>query len=140
MIILGETLIILTNYFLHVSSFMMILSSVTMFFAIFGIIAMGVGFGAIYPRFKYENISQVSTGFGGLVYMISSILFMAAIILLEAGPVRMLFMADMRGGQITVYQRLWIILAFLSVFLLICFTIHRSMKLGMRALEAYERF
>jgi len=139
MIILGESLIILTNYFLHVSMVIMVLSSATMFFAIFGIIAMGVGFGAVYPRFKYENISQVSTGFGGLVYMISSILFMALIIFLEAGPVRILFMADMRGVKISTFQVLWIILAFLSVFLLICFTIHSSMKLGTKALERYER-
>ena len=140
MIILGEILIILTNYFLHVSLLMMMLSSVTMFFAVFGINAMGIGFGAMYPRFKYENISQVSTGFGGLVYMISSILFMAVIILLEAGPVRVLFMAHMRGVKVTAFQWLWIILAFLSVFLLICFTIHRSIKLGMKALEEYEGF
>jgi ABC-2 type transport system permease protein len=139
MIILGETLIILTNYFLHVSLFMMILSSVTMFFAVFGIIAMGIGFGAIYPRFKYENISQVSTGFGGLLYMISSILFMAVIILLEAGPVRILFMANMRGVKVTAFQGLWIILAFLSVFLLICFTIHRSFRIGIKTLGEYER-
>lgn len=140
MIILGEALIILTNYFLHVSLFMMILSSVTMFFAVFGIIAMGIGFGAIYPRFKYENISQVSTGFGGLMYMISSVLFMAVIILLEAGPVRMFFMADMRGLKITTFQWLWIVLAFSAVFLLICVAIYKSMRLGMRALEEYERF
>jgi len=140
MIILGEALIILTNYFLHVSLFMMILSSVTMFFAIFGIIAMGIGFGAIYPRFKYENISQVSTGFGGLMYMISSVLFMAVIILLEAGPVRMFFMADIRGLKITTFQWLWIVLAFSAVFLLICFAIYKSMRLGMMALEEYERF
>jgi ABC-2 type transport system permease protein len=139
MIALGETLIILTNYFLHVSSFIMILSSVTMFFAVFGIIAMGIGFGSVYPRFKYENISQVSTGFGGLVYMISSILFMALIILIEAGPVRILFMAKMRGVGITAIQWIWIVLAFLSVFLLICFTIHRSFRLGIKALEGYER-
>ena len=139
MIILGESLIIITNYFLHVKMIMMILSSVTMFFAIFGIIAMGIGFGAIYPRFKFENISQVSTGFGGLIYMIFSVLFMAIIILLEAGPVNIFFKAGMRGLKITTFQWLWIILAFIAVFLLICFTIYKSMKLGVKALEEYER-
>lgn len=139
MIILGETLIILTNRFLHVSLFMMILSSVTMFFAVLGIIAMGIGFGAMYPRFKYENISQVSTGFGGLMYMISSVLFMAAIILLEAGPVRIFFMAEMRRLEITTFQWIWIILAFLSALLLICFTVYKSMSLGVKAIEAYEK-
>ena len=138
MLVLGETLTVLTNLFLHVSLFMMILSTVTMFFAVFGIIAMGIGFGAIYPRFKYENISQVSTGFGGLMYMIFSVLFMAIIILLEVEPVRIFFMADMNWEKITAFQWLWIVLAFLSVFLIICFTILMSMKLGMKAIEEYE--
>ena len=139
MTVLGETLIIITNYFLHVSLFMMILSSATMFFAIFGIIAMGIGFGAMYPRFKYENISQVSTGLGGLIYMIFSVLYMAAIIILEAGPVRIFFVAEMRGERISTFQWLWIILAFMSVFLIICFTSYKSIKLGIKALEKYER-
>lgn len=139
MIILGEMLIVLTNHFLHVSLFMMVLSAGTMFFAVFGIIAMAIGFGAMYPRFKYENISQVSTGFGGLMYMISSVLFMAVIILLETGPVRILFMAEMRGMKIVALQWLLIVLAFLSVFLLICFTVYQSMRLGIKALEEYEK-
>ncbi|MBN1625222.1 MAG: hypothetical protein JW944_01755 [Deltaproteobacteria bacterium] len=138
MLILGETLIVLTNNFLHVSLFMMILSATTMFFAVFGIIAMAVGFGATYPRFKYENISQVSTGFGGLMYMISSVMFMAVIILLEVGPVRIFFMAEMRRLNITTFQWTWIVLAFLSVFLLICFTVYKSLRLGVKAIEAYE--
>jgi len=138
MIVLGEALIIITNYFLHVTRFMMILSSVTMLLAVFGIIAMGIGFGAIYPKFKHENISQVATGFGGLMYMIFSTLFMAVIIIIEAGPVRFLFMADMNGEPVTKIQWLLIILAFLSVFLIICFAVYKSMKMGLKALEGYE--
>jgi ABC-2 type transport system permease protein len=137
---LGEVLIIITNYFLHVNRFMMILSSVTMLFAVFAIIAMAIGFGAIYPKFKYENISQVATGFGGLMYMISSVIFMAVIILIEALPVRLFFFAEISGAPMTGFQWLWIILAFLSVFLIICFTIYKSMNLGLKALEGYENF
>jgi len=109
-----------------------------MLFAVLGIIALGIGFGAIYPRFKYENISQVATGLGGLMYMMFSVLFMAVIILLEAGPVRLFFIADMYEKTIKGFQWLWIILAFLSVFLIICFTIYKSMKMGLKALEEYE--
>jgi ABC-2 type transport system permease protein len=140
MLILGEVLIIITNYFLHVTMIMMIISSVTMFFAIFGIIAMAIGFGAIYPKFKYENIAQVATGFGGLMYMISSVIFMTIIVLIESGPVHLFFKIEMSGASITGLQWLWIILAFLSVFLIICFTIYESMKMGLKALEGFERF
>jgi ABC-2 type transport system permease protein len=140
MVVLGEVLTIVTNYFLHVDALMMILSSVTMLMAIPGIIAMAIGFGAVYPKFKYENISQVATGFGGLMYMICSAGFMAIIILIESAPVRIFFLAELRGKSITTLQWGWIVLAFLSIFLIICFTIYESLKIGLRALNGYERF
>ena len=43
MILLAEVLIIVTNLLLDVTPFMMILCSVTMFFMVFGIVAIGVG-------------------------------------------------------------------------------------------------
>ncbi|MDB9822468.1 hypothetical protein OAC89_02090 [Deltaproteobacteria bacterium] len=138
MLILGETLILVTNYLLYVSPFMMILSSVTMFLAVFAIVALGIGFGAIYPNFKYENIAQVATGFGGLMYMIFSAVFMAVIIVLEAGPVYMIFMADLRGSTITSFQWLQIITAFIFVLLIIGFTVYKPMKMGLEALNRYE--
>ncbi|MBW1764806.1 MAG: hypothetical protein JRJ23_08730 [Deltaproteobacteria bacterium] len=107
MLILAETLIIVTNYLLDVTPFMMILSTVTIFFAVFGIVALGIGFGALYPNFKYQNIAQVATGYGGLMYMIFSAIFMAIIIILEAGPVYLIFMANVRGNAITWLQKPW---------------------------------
>ncbi|MFC1867977.1 hypothetical protein ACFL0H_07595 [Thermodesulfobacteriota bacterium] len=138
MLLLGEILIVVTNYLLHVTPFMMILSTVTMFLTVFGIVAMGIGFGALYPKFKYENIAQVATGFGGLMYMIFSAIFMAVIILLEAGPVRIIFMADHRGEIITVFQWGLIILAFLLVLFIAAFTVYKPMKMGLEALIRYE--
>jgi ABC-2 type transport system permease protein len=79
MLILAEVLIICTNQLLEVTRFMMFLSSVTMFFMVLGIVALGMGFGALYPDFKCQNIAQVSTGFGGVLYMIVCSLFIGAI-------------------------------------------------------------
>jgi ABC-2 type transport system permease protein len=138
MFLLGGILIIVTNYLLHVTTFMMILTSATMFLAVFAIIAMGIGFGALYPNFRYENISQVATGFGGLMYMIFSAGFMAVIIILEAGPVYLLFMADVRGSTVTAFQWFQIIMAFSIAFIIICFAVYKPMKLGLEALERYE--
>ena len=138
MLILGETLIIVTNRLLHVSPFMMALSSITMFLSVFGIVSLGIGFGALYPRFKYENISQVATGFGGLMYMIVSVFFMAVIIVLEAGPVHLLFMADLRGTTLTLFHWLLIILAFSLVIIISGITIYKPMKMGISALSRYE--
>jgi ABC-2 type transport system permease protein len=138
MLILGEVLVVSTNYLLHVSRFMMALSSVTMFLAVFGIVALGIGFGALYPKFKYENIAQVSTGFGGVMYMIISAIFMGAIIVLEAGPVLVIFMAGVRDRTITGLQWLFIIPSFAAVLLLVAIAIYKPMKMGIRTLMQYE--
>jgi len=138
MLILGEVLIIFTNYLLNVTPFMMILSSVTMFLAIFGIVALGIGFGALYPNFKFENIAQVATGFGGVMYMIVSVLFIALIIVLEAGPVYVIFMANVKGVSLTGLQWLFIIPSFAAVLFIGILTVYKPMKMGLAALSQYE--
>lgn len=138
MLFLAEMLIIITNVLLKVTLFMMILSSLTIFLAVFGIVALAMGFGAMYPKFKYENISQVSTGYGGLMYMIFCALFMAVIIILEAGPVYILFMADLKGKSVTALQWLFIIPSFAAVLIIQWLAIFKPMKMGIKALERYE--
>ena len=137
-LLLAEVLIVATNYLLDVTRFMMILSSVTIGFMVLGIVALGIGLGASYPKFKHENVGQVSTGFGGFLYMMISSLFIGLIIILEAGPVYVLFMSQVRGSVITSLQWLFIVSSFSAVILIICVAIIRPMKAGLKALEEYE--
>ncbi len=46
---------------------MMALSLITIFLMTFGIAAIGVGLGALYPNFNYENAAEIPTSFGGAV-------------------------------------------------------------------------
>ena len=138
MLILSEVLIIYTNYLLKVTPFMMALSSVTIFFLVFGIVALGVGLGAVYPNFNHENIAQVATGFGGLVYMISSSVFIALVIILESGPVYTILSSHFRGEPITYLQWIWIVGSFSLVIFLIILAIQRPMAAGLKALKSYE--
>jgi ABC-2 type transport system permease protein len=138
MLALGEVLIIVTNRLLDVTLFMMILSSITMFFSVFAIVSIGIGLGAVYPRFKYENITQVSTGFGGLIYMIISALYMAVIIIIEAGPVYIIFMADLHKRVISGNERAMIIGSFILVIAITIFTIYKPIKMGIEALKKFE--
>jgi ABC-2 type transport system permease protein len=138
MLLLGEILIIATNRLLDVSLFMMVLSSVTMFFSVFAIVSLGIGLGALYPRFKYENITQVSTGFGGLVYMIISAIYMAVIIMLEAGPVYIFFNADLFKRSITSGEWIMIWGSFILVIAITLFTIYKPIRMGIEALKKFE--
>jgi ABC-2 type transport system permease protein len=138
MLFLGEILVVVTNHLLQVTPFMMILSTVTMFFMVFGLISLGIGLGVIYPKFGHENIAQVATGFGGLIYMILSALFIAVIIIIESGPVYILFMADLKGIEITPAQWLIMVLSFFLLLIIIAFAVYKPLKTGIIALENYE--
>jgi ABC-2 type transport system permease protein len=138
MLILAEVLIIYTNYLLKVTTFMMVLSSVTIFFMVFGIVALGIGFGAIYPNFKHENIATVATGFGGVMYMITSLVFIALVIILEAGPVYTILSVHFKGAAITHLQWCWIVGSFILAIFLIIIAVQRPMAAGLKALNDYE--
>jgi len=130
LLILTEILIITTNILLNVTPFMMALSTITVFFIVPGIVAMGIGFGAAYPNFKAENPTQTVTSFGGLVFMIVCAGYIGAIILLEAGPVYHLFMADIRGKIIPLGIWLWIVGSFSAAFVGSLLAIILPMRFG----------
>jgi ABC-2 type transport system permease protein len=138
MLVLSEVLIIYTNYLLKVTPFMMVLSSVTIFFLVFGIVALGVGLGAVYPNFHHENIAQVATGFGALIYMISSSVFIALVIMLEAGPVYTILSAHFKGVSITHLQWIWVVCSFIGVIFVNIFAVKGPMAAGLKALNSYE--
>lgn len=97
LLVLSEILVGVTNHFLGVSRFMMLYSLVMVFLLTVGITAMGVGFGALYPRFTVENPAKVSTGFGGMVFMMVSILYIGAVVALSARPAYVYLRAQVEG-------------------------------------------
>ncbi|MDH5406799.1 MAG: hypothetical protein OEX80_09690, partial [Candidatus Aminicenantes bacterium] len=48
---------------------------------------LGVGMGALFPRFEVENYAKIAVGIGGLFYMIISLVYIAIIVGLEVNPV-----------------------------------------------------
>ena len=104
LVVIAEILIVLSNYLLDVTPLMMAVSTVTIFFVVLGIVGLGVGLGAVYPRFETENIAQVATGFGGLIFMILSALYVAAVVLLEAWPVYVIIRAEFTGQAVPAWK------------------------------------
>lgn len=136
LIFLAEVLVITSNWLLKVSPFMMILSVITVFFLVPGIVGIAIGLGAIYADFKSENPANVVTSFGGLLYMILSFGLIALVIILEAGPVYQIFMADFRGNSLSLMQIIWTVLSFgLALLLCILATIY-PVYFGQKHLQA----
>ncbi|HVD59883.1 MAG TPA: hypothetical protein VNC11_03360, partial [Gemmatimonadaceae bacterium] len=81
------SLVTITGMLMHVTRFIMIVSIGTITMMTFAIGGLAVGFGTMYPRFETENAAQIPTSFGGLLFMMASIVMIAAVIMHEARPV-----------------------------------------------------
>jgi ABC-2 type transport system permease protein len=100
LLVLALVITIFTNWLLHASAFMMAVATGTIVFYTLATAALALSFGALYPQFGTENAAQIPTGFGGLVYMMSSLSLLAAIIMVEAGPVMAYLRMDRYGQTI----------------------------------------
>jgi ABC-2 type transport system permease protein len=138
LLFLSEVLVVVTNILLRVTPFMMGLSVLTVLFMVPGIIAMGIGLGAIYPDFHSENPVQSVTSLGGLIYMTLCVGFIGAVVVLEAGPVYHIVMTGFRGARLNPFQWVWLVGSF-SIVLAICLTaIFLPMRLGERNISRDE--
>jgi ABC-2 type transport system permease protein len=135
LLILTEFLIVSSNILLQVTTFMMILSVVTIFMMVPGVVALGVGFGAAYPDFLSENPAQSVTSFGGLLFMLFAVGFIAAVIVLEAGPVYAVIIASFHGRSLTSWQWVWLVGSFVLVIVLCFLALILPMRLGERRLR-----
>jgi ABC-2 type transport system permease protein len=138
LLLLSEVLIVATNMLLHVTPLMMVISVLTTFFIVPGIISMGLGLGAIYPDFRSENPAQSVTSLGGLIYMTISIGFIGLVIVLEAGPVYNIFMTGIRGVGLSVLQWLWLVGSFLLVLMICLAAVLIPMRLGGKKISQDE--
>ena len=138
LIIVAEILIVLSNYLLDVSPIMMAVSTITVFFLVLGVVSLGIGLGAIYPRFEAENMAQVATGFGGMIFMILSALYVAAVIILEAWPVAVLLRSQAAGLPLTWWRIILIVVCFAAVLVINAMALFLPMRYGRRHLLARE--
>jgi ABC-2 type transport system permease protein len=135
LLVLTELLIVATNLLLEVPPFMMALSTVTVFFLVPGIVAMGIGFGAAYPDFKAENPAQTVTSFGGLLFMLACAGTIGLVLLLEAGPVYRILLAELRGHPLAAGTWWWTIASFGAALVLSLLAIVLPLRFGERRLS-----
>ena len=138
LLLLGEILVTLTNYYLDVSSFMMVLSAVTLLFLSFGIVALGMAIGVAYPNFTAEHSAKIAASFGGMLYMVLSILFIGVVVVLEAWPVYVVFMSQLRGVPLS--PALWsgLLTSFGLAIVMVLGVFWFSARWSMRRLEDME--
>ena len=135
LLFLGELLIFWSNLLLKVPGWMMTLSLITMFLMTFGIAAISVGLGALYPNFNYENAAEIPTSFGGAVCMIFSIGFISIAVMIVAWPIYTLAMRAFQRGRIFLPEYTVIAPALVIVLALTIVTVVIALRIGIKHLE-----
>ena len=135
LLVLGEILIVVTNHLLQVPNWMMGLSLATILLMTLGITAIGVGVGALYPKFNFDNAAEIPTSFGGAVCMIFSIAFIGIVVMIEAWPVYQLALEGLRPGKMTVPAFRLIAPSFCAVAAITTLAVVVPIKLGLNHLE-----
>lgn len=135
LLFLGEVLVFLSNLLLQVPAWMMALSLITVCLMTFGIAAIGVGFGALYPNFNFDNAAEIPTSFGGAISMMVSIGFIALVVMIEAWPIYRLAVAFLQPGRVVV-PTFWLIAPSLAIVAAVTgAVILFSLRAGIRSLD-----
>ena len=80
-------LIVLTNIILDATTLILVLTTVAMVGMTLAITALALGFGALYPNYDTDNMAEIPTSFGGLVFMMAAVSYLGGVIMLLAWPV-----------------------------------------------------
>jgi ABC-2 type transport system permease protein len=99
LLLIALPLIIVTNVLLHASHFVLVLTTLTMVGVTFALTALALGFGALYPNYETENVAEIPTSFGGLLFMMAAVSYLAGVIILEAWPVYIYLSSRFRAGE-----------------------------------------
>ncbi len=127
-----------TNLLLKVQPSMMVLSLTTIAAMTFALAAMALAFGAIYPQFDTENMAQIPTSLGGLLFMMSAIALIGGVLALESWPVLTVFRHRLIGASLGTDALLPVIAAGLGALVVCAIATAVPLRLALRRIETYE--
>ena len=91
LVIASELLAGVTNSTLKATPFMYTLSAVMVVLMAAVLTALGILLGALFPRFRYNHVSDIATSAGGMIYMMLSLLYVGFTVMLLTVPVYVYF-------------------------------------------------
>jgi ABC-2 type transport system permease protein len=139
LLILALALTVGTNIILRVGTFMMIVSLVSIAVMTFAIASLALGFGAMFPRFDTDNSAEISTGFGGLLFMMSAVAYLGVIIMVQAWPVYSVLQARSRGLDLTTGQTTSLAIGFAIALAISVATIFIPLRIAVQRIEDLDR-
>ena len=138
LLLLSLPLIVATNLILEVSPFIFALSTLTMTMATFAISALALGFGALFPNYESDNVAEIPTSFGGLMFMMTAIGYLAGVIILEAWPVYSFLSVNLRGEPLRNFVGLPLVIGMVGAATLTTIAIVLPLRAGVRKVRALD--
>jgi ABC-2 type transport system permease protein len=138
LLVLALAITIGTNLILEVGAFMMALSIGTIVMATFALAALAVGFGTLFPRLDADNAARISTGFGGLLFMKTALIYLAVLISLEAWPVYAILQTRLRGVPLGTTRWVGLVGGIAGAVILSTAAIVVPLRMAARRIESLE--
>ena len=128
-------LVFLTNLAMNVGGILMYLSLVTVVVLCISVSGLGTGLGAIYPKFKHENIASVSMSLGGMAFMLIAFTLVIATLSLEAW---IFYAWNFRAGvELDFSGKAQIALCIMLILLVNAAAFYLPMRIGKKKLQEY---
>jgi ABC-2 type transport system permease protein len=133
LLLVALPLIVATNIILEASPLVLGITTIAMIGATFAITALALGFGALYPNYDTQNVAEIPTSFGGLVFMMAAVSYLAGVVILLAWPVSDLLQARFQQEATSIVP---LVLSSLGALLLTVACVALPLKAGIRKVRA----
>lgn len=131
-------LVFVTNSALHAGAVLNYCSAATALVLCLSVSGLGTGFGAIYPKFYYENIASVSMSIAGMAFMLTAFSLVVATLSLEALIYYLALIKPGPSGRIGFYDFAAIAASSAIILAVNSAALFMPMKLGIRKLKEAE--
>lgn len=138
LLLVSVPLIVVTNLILEVSTLIFVLSTVTMVLMTLALTALALGFGALYPNYETDNVAEIPTSFGGLLFMMAAITYLAGVVILEAWPLYAFLRATFREEPLGNTVLLPLVLGFTGAATLTALAVVLPLRAGVRRVRALD--
>ena len=133
---LALVLLLVSNHLLQITGPMQWISVCTGLVITWSVVAMALGFGAIYADFKAENRAAVLGGFGAVLFLFSALTLELAIIGIGSVPVYRLVRSVIKTGEAPLMLTISSLLMLTAMLLASLLTSLWCIKKGITRLEA----
>ncbi|NWF76373.1 MAG: hypothetical protein HXY53_07395 [Nitrospirae bacterium] len=129
------TIVLISNILMNTDQNLLIISIITTIILCISISGLGIGMGALLPKFKYDNVASISMSLGGLLFMIFSFLVVLITISIEAWAFYIYKRVALFDIPIGLKEKVLFVFSGAGILILNAITFFLPMRMGRKHLE-----